>query len=131
MTRRASCSCGQLSVVCDGEPARISICHCLSCKQRTGSAFGLQARFPFDRVRVEGRASEFVHFGDGGGRITRRFCPTCGSTVYWDLDTIPGFFTVAVGAFADPNFPAPKVSVYGARRHAWMPLPQSIEENLD
>jgi hypothetical protein len=29
-TRRASCSRGQLTVEADGEPVRISICHCLA-----------------------------------------------------------------------------------------------------
>jgi hypothetical protein len=28
--RTASCSCGQLKVTCEGEPIRISMCHCLS-----------------------------------------------------------------------------------------------------
>jgi hypothetical protein len=30
---------------------------------------------------------------------------------------------VAVGAFADPNFPAPRVSIYDSRRHPWVQLP--------
>jgi hypothetical protein len=32
-----------------------------------------------------------------------------------------------VGAFADPEFPAPKVSVWEARRHRWLGLPEGIE----
>jgi hypothetical protein len=43
-----------------------------------------------------------------------QFLPVCGSTVYWEP---PGFVTVAVGNFADPNFPAPRVSVYEERQH--------------
>jgi hypothetical protein len=31
--------------------------------------------------------------------------------------------SVAVGAFADPHFPAPRVSVYDCRRHPWVQLP--------
>jgi hypothetical protein len=33
---------------------------------------------------------------------------------------------VAVGAFADPNFPAPEDSVYECRKHAWVQLPSSV-----
>ena len=29
---------------------RISMCHCLACQRRTGSAFGVQARWPRDQV---------------------------------------------------------------------------------
>src|SRR5215471_6098226 len=113
-TRRASCNYGQLHVTCEGEPIRVSICHCLACQQRTGSAFGVQARFAKDRVNIEGRATTYQRVGDAGGQATFHFCPVCGSTLYWELDAIPGFVGVAVGAFADPVFPPPKVSIYEA-----------------
>jgi hypothetical protein len=55
----------------------------------------------------------------------------CGATVYWEPSALPDFLSVAVGAFADPSFPAPTVSVYEIRRHAWA-LPTQLElEHLD
>ena len=36
-TRRAACSCGQLHLAIEGEPSRISMCHCLECQRRTGA----------------------------------------------------------------------------------------------
>lgn len=110
---------------------RVSVCHCLPCQQRTGSAFGVQARFAREQVRFFGAANTFQRTGDSGGTATFRFCPTCGATVYWDHDGLPGFVIVAVGAFADPNFPAPKVSVYEVRRHAWALAPDLDLEHLD
>ena len=68
---------------------RISICHCLDCQKRTGSAFGYQARFPADQVTVEGEMKEFERLGDSGQTVTFRFCPLCGSTVYWTLHRSP------------------------------------------
>jgi hypothetical protein len=118
-SRRASCCCGQLHLTCEGEPIRVSICHCLACQQRTGSVFGTQARYHRDRVTIEGRATEYVRIGDEGNEIIFRFCPVCGSTVYWQLSGDPELIAVAVGAFADPQFPAPQRSVYNTRRHAW------------
>jgi hypothetical protein len=129
--RVATCSCGQLKVRCEGEPVRISLCHCLACQRRTGSAFAIQARWPTDKVTIEGRATEYVRVGDEGGRITFRFCPTCGATVYYDIDAMPGVLAVAVGAFADPTFPPPRVTVYNSRRHPWAAMPQLEAEELD
>src|ERR1700741_1289920 len=129
--RVASCSCGQLRVTCEGEPVRISICHCLECQRRTGSVFGAQARFARARVTIEGRAAEDVRNGDSGQPITFRFCPTCGSTVYWTLSALPDLIAVAVGAFADPGFPAPGVSAYERRRHGWAAVPETVAEHLD
>jgi hypothetical protein len=119
MTRQAACSCGQLKVTCEGEPARISICHCLECQKRTGNVFGTQARFPRERVTIEGRATQYTRLGDSGQPITFNFCPVCGSTVFWEINATPGFVAIAVGMFADPNFPPPRVSVYDARSHPW------------
>lgn len=106
---------------------RISMCHCLSCQRRTGSTFGAQARFPRDRVTIEGRSTEYTRIADSGNRITFHFCPACGSTVYYELEKLDDVIAVPVGAFADPTFPAPKVSVYEARRHAWSGIPAEAE----
>ncbi|MES2642777.1 MAG: GFA family protein [Myxococcota bacterium] len=121
--RRAECACGQLGVVVEGEPVRVSACHCLACQKRTGSAFGVQARFSVDQVRAfEGRSTVFTRTGDSGGRVTFHFCPACGTTVHYEVDGLPGFVVVAVGAFADPAFPGPTVSIYEERAHPWVGL---------
>jgi len=130
-TRQASCACGQLRLTCDGEPVRISICHCLDCQRRTGSVFGAQARFQREQVSIDGRANEFVRVADSGTPITFRCCPSCGSTVYWTLGTAPDLIAVPIGAFADPSFPLPTVSVYERRRHPWVALPDTIAEHRD
>jgi hypothetical protein len=87
----------------------------------------VQARWPSERVRIAGQATEFVLTGDAGGKATFRFCPTCGATVYYEADGLPGLIAVSVGAFADPNFPPPIYSVYESRKHAWISIADSIE----
>ena len=128
-TRRAACSCGQLHLVAEGEPVRISMCHCLACQRRTGSAFGIQARFPAERVRIEGRSTEYVRISDGGEARTFNFCPECGATVYYRLSTAPDVIAIPIGAFADPTFPAPTISVYESRRHPWLTVPAAVEHH--
>lgn len=125
--RQAACSCGQLRLSAEGEPVRISMCHCLACQRRTGSTFGVQARFPRDQVRTEGRSTQYVRTGDSGGRATFHFCPECGATVYYLIEGMPEVIAVPVGVFADPSFPAPRVSVYEERRHPWTGMPQDVE----
>lgn len=117
--RMASCSCGQLRLTCVGEPVRISICHCLECQRRTGSIFATQARFARADVTIAGGSTSWTRLGDSGRSVTFHFCPVCGSTVYWEAAGLPGFIAVAVGQFADPAFPPPRVSVYDERQHAW------------
>ena len=109
---------------------RISMCHCLACQRRTGSAFGLQARFEEERVQIEGRSTEYVRISDEGEERVFSFCPECGATVFYRIAAPPGLVAVPVGAFADPRFPAPRVSVWESRRHPWVEMPATIEEHL-
>jgi hypothetical protein len=117
--RVASCRCGQLCAHCMGEPVRVSVCHCLDCQKRTGSAFATQARWPDDQVRVVGEAKTWVRVADSGHHATYRFCPICGSTVAYVVEGWLGLTAVPVGAFADPEFPSPMFSVYEHRKHGW------------
>lgn len=117
--RRAECRCGQLTAECDGEPVRVSVCHCLTCQRRSGSAFAVQARWPNERVRIQGDWRTFVPAAGDGGAATFRFCPTCGSTIAYEAEGMPGLTAIPVGAFADPKFPPPAFSVYESRKHRW------------
>lgn len=108
------------------------MCFCLACQRRTGSAFGLQARWPKERVEVSGPYAEYVRISDEGEKRTFRFCPHCGSTVFWTAEDRQGLIAVAVGAFGDRSFPHPTVSAYGAtRRYPWLSLPAGIEKEYD
>jgi hypothetical protein len=126
--REAACSCGQLRLSVEGDPVRVSVCHCLACQRRTGSAFGFQARFPRERVHIEGRSTEFVRRADDDGDPRSfHFCPHCGATVYYVLASAPDVVAVPVGAFADPSFPRPLFSVWESRRHAWVTVPSETQ----
>lgn len=126
-SRLAACSCGQLTAKVTGDPVRISICHCLACQRRTGSVFGQQARFRRDGVELSGVSNTWVRTGDEGSSATFHFCPTCGATVYYEPGGLEEFLAIPVGAFADPNFPTPTVSVYEERMHAWVVPPADAE----
>lgn len=125
--RTASCSCGQLQVHVTAEPVRVSVCHCLACQRRTGSVFGAQARFSSAAVTTNGRSNEYVRVGDEGSRARFHFCPDCGSTVYYISDAMEAIVAIPVGAFADPKFPGPTVSVYEERMHSWVSMPPGVE----
>lgn len=103
------------------------MCHCHACQQRTGSAFGFQARFADDKVQIEGRSTVYVRTADSGNRISFHFCPECGSTVFYRLDALPGFTVITGGALAGEPLPTPTVSVYESRRLPWVVLPPGAE----
>jgi hypothetical protein len=130
-SREAACLCGQLRLEITGEPFAVSICNCLACQRRTGSAFGMQAGFKADQVQVAGRFQDYVRISDEADRKEHvlHFCPDCGSQVFYTEPTEPDLVVVSVGSFADPSFPPPTESGYDSRRHPWIGLPDSIRRN--
>ena len=82
-------------------------------------------------MRVVGRDAEYFRISDEGEERTFHFCPECGATTFYTTAAAPDVIAVPVGAFADPSFPPPTVSVYESRRHAWLPLPDGIEHEDD
>lgn len=125
--RIAACTCGQLTARVSEDPVRISICHCLACQRRTGSPFSEQARFHRGSVATNGASSEYLRAGDEGPGARFHFCPQCGDTVYYEPLALPEYISIPVGAFAEPGFPRPTVSVYEARMHEWVVPPAGAE----
>lgn len=127
-TRTASCRCGQLKATVTGDPVRVSVCHCLNCKKRSGSAFAVQARWPAAQVEIDGRSKSFEKVADSGNRATFHFCPDCGSDVYYVIDgKFDGLIAIPVGAFDDPYFATPDYSVWEQRKHAWVEILGNME----
>ena len=118
----ARCSCGAVSLSLAGPSSLVAACHCLECQRRTGAPFGVGAFYPVEAVTVSGTPKEYVRAAASGGRVRYDFCPDCGSTVYWKADSLPTMMAVAVGAIADPNYPAPVRSVFERSKHAWVEI---------
>jgi hypothetical protein len=153
-TRTASCNCGQLRVTCTGpDPDRVVMCNCYLCQKQTGSPFSLQARFPNEQVKIEGKSTAWK-FPIAGAEptkyrtcagsdgitnsaadvVTSHFCPECGSTVYYYRKSDPARTGVRVGCFADPTFPPPMGSGFEEYAHPWtknvaaLPMPLGHHE---
>jgi len=120
MTRTARCSCGGLRVEVSADPDAVGACHCGECQRRTGSVFGVVAFFKREHVRADGPSKIYVRDGQEARKVRMHFCPTCGTTVFWEADLRPDHIGVAVGAFHDANFPPPTLSVWEESKHGWV-----------
>ena len=89
----------------------------------------MQAAYEADQVQVFGRCDDYTRISDEADRKAHvfHFCPECGSQVFYTEPDEPDLIVVSVGSFADPSFPPPTESGYDSRRHAWLPVPETIE----
>lgn len=120
MSRTAHCVCGALRVEVDGDPGAVVACHCEDCQRRTGAPFGVGAYYAKSQARISGPSTAYTRVADSGRKFTSYFCPTCGTSVYWEAENHPDGVGIAVGAFFDPAFHAPGRSVWERSRHPWI-----------
>jgi hypothetical protein len=131
MTGTAHCCCGALRVEVSADPDAVAACHCGECQRRTGSVFGVGAIFKRENVRAEGPSKMYVRDGQEGRKVKMHFCPTCGTTVFWEADMRPDHIGVAVGAFHDPNFPRPALSAWEESKHGWVVFTRDLAHLLN
>lgn len=131
--RSGRCVCGEVRFVCSGEPERVTICHCLWCQRRTGTAFGTEVVFQEHNVSFSGLPmAKYRHTSDESGRwLETYFCPRCGSNLGFTLESVPGFRTVPAGTFDDPGFLSTKRTkfrhVFVRTRREWSDLTSDVE----
>ena len=85
-----------------------------------------QARFRQEQIVITGSSRAWTRIAESGNAVTFHFCPVCGSTVYWEAQGFPGYYIIAIGSFADPNFPAPTISGWENSRHSWLNLSPDV-----
>ena len=123
----ATCACGHVSITVSAKPKTLGVCHCLNCKRRTGSAFGMSSYFERTAVVSNmGQTSIYAfHHQAQNHDQERHFCARCGTTVYWYVSTMPDQIGIAGGCFAGEHLPEPSYSVNDSKRDPWVSLPIS------
>ncbi len=104
MKHEGGCVCGHVRYSADGDPERVTICHCAWCQRRTGTAFGVEAVFRQEKVEIAaGSVQTYRHISDESGRwLDQQFCSNCGTNIGFTLEAVPGIRTIAAGTFDDP-----------------------------
>ncbi len=103
------CQCGAVRITATGQPWRVGICHCLTCRKHHGALFHASAIFPESAVRVSGETRSYKG---------RHFCPACGSPVFGQSgDEVE----VNLGALDAPDLFRPTYELWTIRREGWLP----------
>lgn len=112
MNLSGQCLCGAVRYTFSGEPQFVFLCHCRDCQRSGGSLthFGVMvAESGFNR---HGTVSAYTKDGDAGRKITREFCPICGSGINNRLEVAPGMIVIKGGTLDNPNRVTPTFELY-------------------
>jgi hypothetical protein len=100
------CVCRAVRYVTNGDPLRVTVCHCTWCQRRTGSAFSVESAFKEDQVEITGGPlTKYRYLSDESGRwLDLEFCPKCGTNIGFTLEFRPGVRIIDAGTFDDPSW---------------------------
>jgi hypothetical protein len=76
-THTASCNCGAIRIEARGQPVRVGLCHCTTCRKGGGAPFTANAIWRAEDVTIQGNTRSWKDT-----TVSRYFCPTCGSSLF-------------------------------------------------
>ncbi|KAJ9632297.1 hypothetical protein H2203_000701 [Taxawa tesnikishii (nom. ined.)] len=123
-TTKGHCLCGEVQVSVDGSLSSFDslMCHCSSCKRRSGGIASYAFVVPKDKVTVTGSSHQSYEDDDtGSGKpMTRTMCTKCGSPVIIIEGSAPDMRCLQYGLFADEELPPPKMEMFRSKACRWV-----------
>lgn len=119
------CQCEALRFELKAEPLFTHACHCLNCRRRSGTAFGLNTIVLKDDFAVT-----------RGELVTRQIsprtkvylCAACNTAVYSSSTRFPTTYNLRGGTVDDPSFVEPGAHIWVKRKHPWIQLPGTVPQ---
>jgi hypothetical protein len=116
------CLCGAVRYRAAAAPLAAVKCYCAECRRTSGTGHATHVVMPTSAVAVTGAVNTYSNPADSGSKITRAFCPTCGTIVYSLNSSMPGTTHLRGSTLDDVSEISPQFSVYACRAPAWDPV---------
>ncbi len=117
--RHGGCHCGAVRYSAKGTPVVVAHCHCDDCQRLSGAGHSTGAMFAASDVQLTGQYSEYSLEADNGNRVTKGFCPGCGSQIFGRNSGSPDYITISLGTFDDASAFTPQVVVFARNKMPW------------
>jgi len=112
MNLSGQCLCGSVRYTFDGDPYLVFLCHCRDCQRSSGSLTHFGVIVPEAGFTRLGEVRSYTKSSDAGRKITREFCPTCGSGINNRLEVAPGMVVIKGGTLDNPAAVPPTFELY-------------------
>ena len=121
--RTARCNCGAIRIEARGQPVRIGLCHCITCRKGSGAPFTASVIWHAGDVAVHGTTANWKD-----STVARHFCPSCGSPLFGVSDGTDEI-AIGLGAFdIAPTDLVPTYELWVARRERWLNVAMPTEQ---
>jgi hypothetical protein len=121
------CACGAVRYEISGAPVFSGNCYCRDCQRSSGTAMASILGVPKGTVKIlQGEARYFELTADSGNKISRGFCPTCGTPLFSLLAGMPDLMGIKASSLDDPSRFSPAMNLFTSSAPAWAPLAENL-----
>src|ERR1700677_2185024 len=121
------CACGAVRYEISGAPVFSGSCYCRDCQRSSGTAMASILGVPKGTVKIlQGEARYFELTADSGNKISRGFCPTCGTPLFSLLAGMPDLMGIKASSLDDPRRFSPAMNLFTSSAPAWAPLAENL-----
>lgn len=118
-----ACLCGGFRFVARGEPLYRAYCHCEDCRRSTGAPVSTLVGYKTDEVEYFGKEPRRYRSSAG---VTRAFCGTCGASISYEDERLPGEIHLHTGLFEDPEAFPPLIHSWYSQAISWLHLQDEL-----
>ncbi|MDB5792219.1 MAG: hypothetical protein JWQ80_2243 [Massilia sp.] len=120
------CACGSIRYTGAREPLAMINCHCTDCQLSSGAPFASGIVVMTADLQVSGTPKTYAVRGNSGGRVTRSFCPGCGTPLFTHSEANAQFTSIRFPSLDDAADFKPMLDIHTASAQQWVCLDQAI-----
>ena len=122
-----SCLCGSVNYKSNSDPLVIQNCHCDQCRKATGSVYLTNLFIKEENFEITGEVNNYTHLSDTGNKMTKYFCPNCGSQVFGKNSGRPGIITIRAGTVNEKDIIKPIRNLFLKSKVPSTPIDSNLE----
>lgn len=128
MSMTGQCLCGAVKYKCSADPVIAGNCHCRDCQKSSGSAYAPTFFVPEQSISIQGQVKYYESVSGSGGKVSRGFCPNCGSQLFGKTEAMQGLIAVRAGSLDDTSQYRPQVDIFVSRAAPWDFIPPTATQ---
>ncbi len=121
------CLCGAISFEVEGALAAPDACHCSQCRRQSGH-YWVSTNVASTRLKMDGE--ERLTWYRSSHRVSRGFCSTCGSALFWKADGSDKF-AIGMGAFDAPTGTSIEKHIFTAYKGDYYEISDGLPKEED
>ncbi len=126
-TLTGGCMCGAVRYEWRGTGVSASYCHCTDCRKATGGPYTVGVGVAAAGLTIRsGKTKGYTKIADSGRRITREFCPECGSPLFTRGEVLPDLVWIKAGSLDEPGRIQPTHQVWTKMAVPWAYLDKDL-----